>query len=607
VKRRCLAPANAAALLTILAVVGGCASPAPVVHEAATTDAPHLIGRVENRIVETLIDHALDEVAALDGEFASRLGRPSTAAPWSGEATAEAGAEILERYAALIEQGVNTAQLSTANNAEAQLLLHGAQLAKQGRRFRDYYALINQIDGPQVTLPLFLITMQPAETEADFNSYITRIRGMLPAMQGAIDRAEIARSAGLVPTADAHAGVADQCRALTANVPRRSSPGANPVWDDFYSRIGASDLDPAVREILLSQARDALRTSMIPACEALTTYLRQLPTRPAEGIWATPSGEDFYQHELHRFTRTDWAAADVARVITEEWTRIHRALEQILVTTGTSLDDLRPSAGATPMTESGTHTVLDRAGDFAFRAEIEDLTSISPANDLLILKRPDFLASSGTDGSYLPGSPGVFLLDTDVPADQMETLTAELTLPGQHLVPISPLQNLIPLPAFIEGWGLYSVDLLTSPGHYVTPAARLGKLVVEATRIARARADIGLHLERWSRAEAAAFLYQALPLNTNRVEEVVSRLMVRPGEATAAVTGAYTIRTLRDEAATTLGDRFVLQEFHDVLLSPGPAPLPWVESHLRAWVAEKSTGTVATKGKESEATDAPDP
>jgi uncharacterized protein (DUF885 family) len=175
-------------------------------------------------------------------------------------------------------------------------------------------------------------------------------------------------------------------------------------------------------------------------------------------------------------------------------------------------------------------------------------------------------------------------------------LTAHEAVPGHHLQ-ISLAQELEDVPdfrrdyyatAFGEGWGLYAERIAGEAGLYDTPYKRFGALSYEMWRACRLVADTGMHWFGWTREEGEACFRENSALSDLNIRTEVTRYIGWPGQALGYKIGEITIRELRSEAETALGEAFDVRTFHDLVLAEGAVPLNLLETRIRHWIAEQT-------------------
>ena len=110
-----------------------------------------------------------------------------------------------------------------------------------------------------------------------------------------------------------------------------------------------------------------------------------------------------------------------------------------------------------------------------------------------------------------------------------------------------------------------------------------------------------LHLERNNATKSslaiAIFLAVsgiALTKNTSNTEtdctDSINRYIVMPSQATAYKIGMLKILELREKGKKSLGDKFDIRQFHEVLLSNGSVPLDVLEELVDRWIKSKQAG-----------------
>jgi uncharacterized protein (DUF885 family) len=216
---------------------------------------------------------------------------------------------------------------------------------------------------------------------------------------------------------------------------------------------------------------------------------------------------------------------------------------------------------------------------------------------------PAHAEKTQTTAYYNPGSPemgrpGWFYANTyDLkarPKWEMESLTLHEAVPGHHLQ-IALGQELGELPkfrryggygAFVEGWGLYAESLGGELGLLTDPYSRFGQLTYEMWRAIRLVIDTGMHAKGWTRDQALAFFRANTGKSDHDITVEVDRYIVWPGQALAYKMGQLKIRELRTLSEKTLGARFDVRAFHDVVLGAGALPLDVLEARVRGWLAK---------------------
>ena len=167
-------------------------------------------------------------------------------------------------------------------------------------------------------------------------------------------------------------------------------------------------------------------------------------------------------------------------------------------------------------------------------------------------------------------------------------------IPGHHLQlaiaaeleEIPEFRRWIMVPAYTEGWGLYSERLADEMGLYATPLDRLGMLAMDSLRACRLVVDTGMHALGWSRRQAIKFMVRNSPLPEGPVTAEIDRSIGYPGEVLAYMLGRLEILRIRADARARLGDRFDIKAFHDTVLGSGALPLPILDRVVGSWADE---------------------
>ncbi len=373
------------------------------------------------------------------------------------------------------------------------------------------------------------------------------------------------------------------------------------------------------RDRVRAEAEAAIRSSAIPAYEALLAFFREeyIPqTRESLGISEIPEGREYYQTLVRYHTTLDTSPEEVHQRGLNEVARIREEMDEVIARTGFEgtfpefLHFLRtdPQFYAETPEELLMHAAwISKRADDAMPRFFGNL----PRLPYGVRPVPDTMAPTYTTGRYWPGDlengvAGGYMVNTydltQRPLYTLPALTVHEAVPGHHhQISIASELEGVPdfrrdnyITAFGEGWGLYTETLATDMGLYTTPYEEFGRLTYEMWRACRLVVDTGIHYMGWTQARAEACLLENSALAPHNVRTEVQRYISWPGQALAYKSGELLMRDLRAQAETRLGADFDIRAFHDRLLEDGAMPLSALEAKMLAWIDEQEAELAET-------------
>jgi uncharacterized protein (DUF885 family) len=361
-----------------------------------------------------------------------------------------------------------------------------------------------------------------------------------------------------------------------------SSPFASPA---------ARDSSPAFRQAYLR----AVAEELLPAIGAYRRFLvaDYLPNaRASIGVSANPDGMACYEASVRRFSTLSITAGEVFRAGEQQLARAEEEMRRFgehAFGAGDVPVLLRRLREDTAWTFRTRREILDRSNEAIARAKAAAPRWFGrvPTADVVIREYPEFRQRAGAVPSYSPASedgsrPGIFSITTWQP-ERISRASLENAI-AQERREAHPITRYFNFSGFSEGWALYAERLADEMGLYSGDVDRMGMLAAESWRAARLVVDAGIHTRGWTRQQAVDFLTAHSTLSPSAAEGEVDRYISWPGQATAYMLGALTIRAIRRDAEERLGSRFDIREFHDELLGAGTITLPMLEERMVRWM-----------------------
>jgi uncharacterized protein (DUF885 family) len=147
-------------------------------------------------------------------------------------------------------------------------------------------------------------------------------------------------------------------------------------------------------------------------------------------------------------------------------------------------------------------------------------------------------------------------------------------------------------PEFVEGWGMYSEQMMREQGFDDAPNFRLALYTDAIWRAARIILDVRMHRGELSVEEATDFLVAQTSFERSNARAEVNRYTYTPTYQLSYLLGKVLLLQLRADEQKRLGSRFDLRSFHDTLFNNGSLPISFHRRLLRETIraAEASGG-----------------
>lgn len=586
-----------------------CARKPPVVAivPAVELNPEATAGVVDPELKRLLHDHWEDAMARSpvwatqlgDRRFDDQLGDPSTQA-------------IANRFDALRgflarARALDTATLSHEDSLTAAVFEHAvaAELALEPCRF-ELWSVSPARNA--VAEHANTIADHPIATEADLDALFSRVAQMPAAVQAEQERLKAGRAQGLTPGAEA-------VRRTLSFID--GTLGAELVDSPFFihTRDAVADLPPDQRDALTTRHAEQVRRELLPALAAYRSFLADtlLPDARAPEQATLTGLSDLpgcYPHLIQRHTTLELSPEEIHAIGLAQMEKVHAEFRALAPR---ALGDTHPEATAdlqalfahlrsAPELRFDTPEAIVATAETSLRSAEDAVKTVFhtlPDTPCTVEPIPANIAPYTYVAWYEPPTAdkdGIYRVNTHAPETRLRhearALAFHESVPGHHLQ-LALAQELPDTPAFrrhnqltayIEGWALYSERLADELDLYPSDVDRLGMLSYDAWRSARLVVDTGLHHYGWTRAQAEAWMRDNTPLAENNIANEVDRYIGWPGQALGYKLGQLELLRLRAAAESTLGDRFVLADFHSVVLDSGPVPMPVLADRVERWM-----------------------
>ncbi len=250
---------------------------------------------------------------------------------------------------------------------------------------------------------------------------------------------------------------------------------------------------------------------------------------------------------------------------------------------------------------TGYRDVMARARAYLIE---HDLATIPDDERIEVIETPEYLRSVMPFAAYFAPARfdadqrGIYVVTPAVDDDPnfmrehywgaISNTSIHEAYPGHHLQLAvashhpSMTRMLIEAPEFVEGWGMYSEQMMREEGFDDGPAFRVSMYTDAVWRACRIILDVRMHRGELTPDEATEFMVEHTGFEVANARAEVRRYTYTPGYQLSYLLGKVLILGLREDERRRRGADFSLKAFHDTLLRNGSLPISFHRRLLRA-------------------------
>jgi uncharacterized protein (DUF885 family) len=418
------------------------------------------------------------------------------------------------------------------------------------------------------------------------------------------------------PLSERMASLASRLEAVPTFLEQHKTRARGPqvrLWQQIEIQA-AADLPGFVDEIVVAgqslpeRDRDRLERADAGAKAGFASYGQWLRESLPNGTEDWPLGRDRYD-ELVGLRAFDGLDSDSILAIGEEQLAINKAGR---VAAAREIDPDADEATVVERIKTDHPQTFEEALDayrqamLRARQHLIDRSIVTVPDDerLDVIPTPEYLRNVMPFAAYFeppkfdPSPSGIYVVTPSVGHDpnamrehnysSISNTSIHEAYPGHHLQLSvgskhpSLTRLLVDAPEFVEGWGMYSEQMMREEGFDDAPNFRLNMYTDAIWRACRIILDVRMHRGEIGVDEAIRFLVGHTSFEESNARAEVHRYTYTPTYQLSYLLGKVLLLQLREDERRRLGSRFSLRGFHDALLAHGSLPISFHRRLLEA-------------------------
>ncbi|TCT11672.1 uncharacterized protein (DUF885 family) [Natranaerovirga pectinivora] len=478
--------------------------------------------------------------------------------------------------------------LSTDEKLTYDILMKYYEVALMSKNLYKHRKILSPSLGMQSQLPIFFAEY-PLRIKKDINNYLNLLNEVPILFNQVIEFERLKATEGLLMPAFAMESIIEQINYFTSS-----------VEDNFLIEIFIDKIKdiPGITADDITQFenrnRDLIINTVIPAYEELALALTQLKDKSVnnKGLYYLPQGTDYYEYLYYSYTGSSKTLEEIIDLID---LRIRQTFVQYHVLSQQDVDLIDAYFEFSYKIDSPENTI-----NFLIESMNTYFTNVgNPALDIKYVHpslqehlSPAFYLIPPIDGE----SNQVIYINNNqkYDLDNLYPTIAHETYPG-HLYQyiyfrqqdVPRIRQILNYPGYSEGWAIYAenfsigfLDIQDSLSQILQYDRKIDLLI-------QGRIDIGVNYEGWAVEDVATYLDSLyLNLDIEVIKNIFQYVIEEPANTLKYSIGYLEVLLLQEKAASLNSD-FDIKDFHDFILSIGPAPYEIIERELEKWLKNK--------------------
>ena len=482
--------------------------------------------------------------------------------------------------------GFEYKELDIRNQITYDILDYSAGTAEESADYLLYDEPMGLVSGIQTQLPVILSEYQFYDRE-DVEDYLRLMESTPEYFESLIEFEQKKSEEGLFMADYAAETVVEQCNAFL------DMGEGNYLYSTFKDRVNeVKELSEKEKSDYIQENALMIEDYIYPAYQKLISAVKGLmgTGENEKGLCFLPDGKEYYEILVKQSTGTDRTVRELEDLTRRQITEDLEAMEAVV---GTTAEDAKET-----MAKSGQEDAEIILGKL--EAGIRNAFPESPETELKIKYVPSEMEEHLSPAFYMipaidnTGENVIYLNQSKMGDDlTLFTTLAHEGYPGHLYQTVyyegtdpDPVRSLFSFGGYVEGWATYAEMC----SYYLTPLSKEQAVLLQKNSsiilALYALADMGIHYEGWSRLDTVAFFSSYGITDAETVEQIYELIIGSPANYLKYYIGYVEFLELKKEWFRKQ-EEASQKEFHDAVLTTGPAPFEIVEEYMWDILEEK--------------------